>query len=179
MNNTVDCVNRFALVVIALAACNSGQSTERYGFVARLGTDTISVESVTRRGNRITSDEVDRFPRVRQRHTEIEVGDDGAIRHLAMDIETPSEPDEERNRRVIVDVTADSVLMTKRDKNGGKRWAFATHGQLAMAHVPQMYSLYELYFAAGLKRLATMPPTAGDTVGLRQFYIDREFDRFP
>jgi len=47
-----------------------------------------------------------------------------------------------------------------------------------MAHVPQMYSLYELYFAAGLQRIAARPGT-GDTARLRQFYIDREFDRFP
>ena len=63
-----------------------GRPTERYGFIARLGHDTISVESVTRTGNTLTSDEVDRFPRVRQRHTEIALGPDGGIRHLVMDI---------------------------------------------------------------------------------------------
>jgi len=39
-----------------------------------------------------------------------------------------------------------------------------------------MYSLYELYFAAGLKRLSTSAQV--DTAGFKQFYIDREFDRF-
>jgi len=48
-----------------------------------------------------------------------------------------------------------------------------------MAHVPQMYSLYELYFAAALKRAAVAERASGDTIGMRQFYIDREFDRFP
>jgi len=48
-----------------------------------------------------------------------------------------------------------------------------------MAHVPQMYSLYELYFAAALGRAAEAKKAEGDTVRLRQFYIDREFDRFP
>ena len=47
-----------------------------------------------------------------------------------------------------------------------------------MAHLPQMYSLYELYFAAALGQLKSS--TAGrDTAHLRQFYIDREFDHFP
>jgi hypothetical protein len=163
---------------LALAACQVNQPTERYGFIARLGRDTVSVERVTRRGNTVTSDEVDRFPRVRQRHTEIELGPDGGIRRLAMDIVTPSEPANQRRRRVTVDVTRDSVHIVKRDSTGTVRRDFATGGAMAMAHLPQMYSLYELYFAAALGRMAASP-AGGDTARLRQFYIDREFDRFP
>lgn len=177
---------RFALLAaLALLACGGPAApAERYGFVARLGRDTVSVESVTRRGNTLTSDAVDRFPRVRRRHTEIELGPDGGIRHLVMDIHTPSEPPEQRERRVVADVTADSVRLTKKDGTGTKAYAFATGGGMAMAHVPQMYSLYELYFAAALRRAAAAKRAAGgggggDTVQMRQFYIDREFDRFP
>jgi len=42
--------------------------------------------------------------------------------------------------------------------------------------VPQMYSLYELYFAAAASKPNAKP---GDTVRFRQFYLDREFDNFP
>ncbi|MEP7347551.1 MAG: DUF2911 domain-containing protein, partial [Gemmatimonadaceae bacterium] len=136
-------------------------------------------ESVTRSGNKLTSDEVDRFPHVRQRHAEIEIGPDGGIRHLVMDIHTPSEPENQRERHVVVDVTGDSVHISKRDMTGTIRRAFATEGAITMAHLPQMYSLYELYFAAAVKRAATSNSVARDTVQLRQFYIDREFDRFP
>src|SRR5206468_9631745 len=87
--------------VIALAACTGGGPADHYGFVARLGRDTISVEDVTRRGNALTSDEVDRFPRVRQRHTEVQLGPDGGIRRIVMDITTPSEPANERERHVV------------------------------------------------------------------------------
>jgi len=163
---------------LALVACQTNAPTERYGFITRLGRDTISAESVTRRGNTVTSDEVDRFPRVRQRHTEIELAPDGGIRSLVMDIVTPSEPANQRQRRVTVNVTNDSVHITKRDSAGTVRRDFATRGGIAMAHLPQMYSLYELYFAAALGRLAANP-AGGDTAHLRQFYIDREFDRFP
>jgi len=166
------------VVGLALAACQANQPTERYGFITRLGRDTISAERVTRRGNTVTSDEVDRFPRVRQRHTEIELAPDGGIRHLVMDIVTPSEPANQRQRRVTVNVTKDSVHITKRDSSGTVRRDFATRGGIAMAHLPQMYSLYELYFAAALGRIAANP-AGGDTAHLRQFYIDREFDRFP
>jgi Protein of unknown function (DUF2911) len=58
-----------------------------------------------------------------------------------------------------------------------KTYAFATRGGITMAHLPQMYSLYELYFAAALAHITQR--NAGDTAMLRQFYIDREFDRFP
>ena len=168
-------MKRFILLLAGCVGC-SNQPTERYGFIARLGRDTISVERVTRRGNTITSDEVDRFPRVRRRHTEITLAPDGGIKRLVMDIETPSEPDNQRKRHIVADVTNDSVIMTKRDGAENKRWTFATAGATMMAHIPQMYSLYDLYFAAGLRRMTAR--SSGDIATLRQFYIDREFDRF-
>ena len=166
------------LAALILCACGPTGPAEQYGFVARLGLDTVSVERVTRRRNTLTSDEVDRFPRVRQRHTEIELAPNGGIRHLTMDIATPSESSSQRNRRVVVNVTGDSVHITKQDSTGTVRRDFATGGAIAMAHLPQMYSLYELYFAAALGQLAAKSG-ASDTAHLRQFYIDREFDRFP
>ena len=169
-------MKRCVLASLILAAC-SPPPAETYGFIARLGRDTVAVERVTRRGNTVTSDAVDRFPRVRQRHTEIRLDADGSIRRLVMDIVTPSEPPNQRLRRVTVDVTGDSVRIVKRDSAGTLRRAFATGGGAAMAHVPQMYSLYELYFAKALGILASRPAVR-DTARLRQFYIDREFDRF-
>jgi hypothetical protein len=172
-------MKRFILPALLLAGCGPHEPPERYGFIARLGRDTVSVEGVTRRGNTVISDEVDRFPRVRQRHTEIVLGPDGGIRRLVMDIRTPSEPANQRERRVVADVTRDSVRISKRDGTGTRTIAFATGGGVAMAHLPQMYSLYELYFAAALERAEASKLGAGDTVPMRQFYIDREFDRFP
>jgi hypothetical protein len=167
------------LASLAAIACRPAEPEQRYGFIARLGKDTISVESVTRRGNTVVVDGVDRFPRVRRRHTEIELGPGSAIRHLVMDINTPSEPANQRERRVTADVTADSVHIVKKDDAGTLRYNFATNGAVATAHVPQMYSLYELYFDAAFARAMALKRVAGDTVQLRQFYIDREFDRFP
>lgn len=172
-------MKRFILAALTLAACGGNQPAERYGFIARLGQDTISVESVVRRGNTLTSDEVDRFPRVQQRHTEISLGPDSGVRHLVMDVVTPSEPADARRRHIVADVTGDSVFIVKRDGKTNFRWAFAKRGETAVAHVPQMYSLYELYFTAALNRLPPSKTIADDTVHLRQFYIDREFDRFP
>jgi hypothetical protein len=170
-------MNRIATVVLALAlaGCQSNQPAQRYGFIALLGNDTVSVERVTRRGDEIVSDEVDRFPRVRRRHTTIRMAPDGTIKHLEMDIRTPSEPSNQRERHVVADVRADSVHISKRDSTGMKNIAFATGGALTMPHLPQMYSLTDLYFGAALQRAVAV----GDSVALRQYYIDREFDRFP
>jgi hypothetical protein len=172
-------MKRLVALTLVLAACACSTPAEQYGFIARLGRDTVSVEHVTRIGNRLVSDEVDRFPRVRQRHTEITLGSDGGIRHLTMGIVTPSEPAAQRVRYVVADVSADSVRITKTDSTGTKRIAFATGGAITMAHLPQMYSLYDLYFAAALQRADSLKLAAGDSVRVRQFYIDREFDRFP
>lgn len=168
-------MTRLAIVILALAACQPRQAPEHYGFVARLGNDTVSIERLTRSGDEIVSDEVDRFPRVRRRHTTIRLAADGTIKHLEMDIITPSEPSNERERHVVADVSADSVHITKRDSTGTKKYAFATGGAPTMPHLPQMYGLTDLYFGAALRH-AVAP---GDSVTLRQYYIDREFDRFP
>ncbi len=168
----------FLSAALLLASCNTPPA-EHYGFITRLGLDTIAIESVTRQGNTLTSDELDRFPRVRVRHTLIKLAPDGSIRHLEMDIHTPSEPANQRECKVIADVTTDSVHISKTDNTGTLNRAFATGGSIVVAHVPQMYSLYELYFAAALKHVAASKSGIGNPVQMRQFYIDREFDRFP
>jgi hypothetical protein len=172
-------MKRTAFLCLALAACQPSAPPERYGFIARLGNDTVSVESVTRRADTIVSEEVDRFPRVRRRHTTIVLAADGSIKHLEMDIHTPSEPSSQRDRHVVADVSRDSVHIAKRDSAGTRNIAFATGGMLTMPHLPQMYALTDLYFAAALKKADATKLAAGDSVPLHQYYIDREFDRFP
>jgi hypothetical protein len=174
-------MKRIAIVFLSLgAACTTTRPpAEKYGFLARLGNDTVSVESVTRTGNSVVSDEVDRFPRVKQRHAEISLAPDGSIKHLVMDIHTPSEPENKRDRHVEVDVSKGAVRIWKRDKKGTLERKFDTAGGIAMAHLEQMYSLYELYFAAALRHAKAAKMAVGQPVQMRQFYIDREFDNFP
>ena len=168
----------FLCALILLLACNTAPA-KRYGFLTMLGNDTISIENITRQGNTLTSDEVDRFPSVRIRHTVVDLNDDGSIRHLVMEIHTPSEPSGQRDRKVVADVSNNKVHLSKTDSTGTVNRDFPTAGGIVVAHVPQMYSLYELYFAAALKQSAASKLAAGSPVQMRQFYIDREFDRFP
>jgi len=168
----------FLGAVVSLLSCNTAP-TERYGFVTMLGNDTISIESVTRQGNTLNSDEVDRFPRVQVRHTVVNLNDNGSIQHLVMDIHTPSEPPGQRDRKVVANVANNKVHLSKTDSTGTLNRDFATGGSIVAAHVPQMYSLYELFFVAALKQAAASKLAVGSPVQMRQFYIDREFDRFP
>ena len=109
----------------------------------------------------------------------VNLNDDGSIQHLVMDIHTPSEPPGQRDRKVIADVANNKVHLSKTDSTGTVNRDFTTGGSIVIAHVQQMYSLYELYFAAAMKQAATSKLAAGSPVQMRQFYIDREFDRFP
>jgi hypothetical protein len=168
----------FLSAVVSLLSCNAPKP-ERYGFLTMLGRDTISIERISRQGNSIISDEVDRFPSVRIRHTVVDLNDDGSIRHLEMNIHTPSEPSRQRDRKVVADVAGNKVHLSKTDSTGTVNRDFPTDGSIVVAHVPQMYSLYELYFAAALKQAAASKLAPGSPVQMRQFYIDREFDRFP
>jgi hypothetical protein len=168
----------FLSAAVSLLSCNAPKP-EQYGFLTMLGHDTISIESISRQGNTLISDEVDRFPRVRIRHTVVDLNDDGSIRHLAMNIHTPSEPSGQRDRKVVAEVAGNKVHLSKTDSTGTVNRDFPTGGSIVVAHVPQMYSLYELYFAAAMKQAAASKLAAGSPVQMRQFYIDREFDRFP
>ncbi|HEY4099701.1 MAG TPA: DUF2911 domain-containing protein [Gemmatimonadales bacterium] len=174
-SRNVLCARSLAAMIL-LAGCGSSAAPTRYGFVALLGNDTVSIESVTRTGNRLTSDEVDRFPRVRRRHTEIRLASDGSIRHLEMDIRTPSEPPQERLRHVVADVSKKAIRIVKTDSTGVVRINQDPGGMLAMPQLEQMYSLTDLYFAAAFASAPSTP--VGGTIRLRQYYIDREFDRF-
>ena len=177
-------MKRLALLSLCCAACADDRDATaagaRYGFIALLGRDTIAAERVTRRGDSLVSDGVDRFPKVRQRHTEIVLAPDGSMRHLAMDIRTPNATtSRERGRHFTADWTADSVRFTVRDSAGTTTLARATNGVLTMPHVQQMYSIIDLHIAAAVARAAATHLKAGDSVAVAQFYPDRDLDNFP
>jgi len=169
-------MTKLAVVLLAVAACGPAGNVQHYGFVTTIGRDTIAVERISRAGNSFSSDEVDRFPRVKERHTEVELNDDGSIKHIVMDMHTPSEFDKKGDEHIEANVSRGRVEITKSDRTGTFKRSFDTGAAMVMAHVPQMYSLYEQYFAAAASKPNAKP---GDTVRFRQFYLDREFDNFP
>jgi Protein of unknown function (DUF2911) len=167
-------MKRFLAFALSLAACTPGAPAEQYGFVATLGSDTVSAEQVSRSSRRLVSDEVDRWPLVRQRHTEFDLTPDGKIARMVMDVRTPSgDTPAKRGRRVTADFTSDSVMITITDSGGVTKRNFRTSGALSVPHVSMMYSVIELEIASSLRRGARTL-AAGDSAPFRQFYPDRD-----
>ncbi len=79
------------LAALAGASCASSRG-ETWGFVATLGDDTTSVERITRRGDRITGEQVGRSPVVVHRRWEATVAPDGALLRWTMDTRRPNAP---------------------------------------------------------------------------------------
>ncbi len=97
-------MKRSPLLVLLFLACNAATPPERYGFVALLGNDTVSVERISRSPTRLVTDGVDRWPFVRRRHTEFDLAADGRIRRMVMDVRTPNgRSPRERGRRITAD----------------------------------------------------------------------------
>src|ERR1700732_586997 len=103
-------MTRSPLLPLLFLACSSTTPPERYGFVATLGNDTVSVERIERSSTRLVTDGVDRWPFVRGRHTEFDLAADGTIRHMVMDVRTPNgRSPRERGRQVTADFSKDAV----------------------------------------------------------------------
>ena len=167
-------MKRILVVVIGVAAC-SGTRAEHYGFVTVLGRDTVAVERVARGPGTFVSDEVDQWPAVRIRHTEMSLAPDGMIRHMVMDVRTPNASTPARRaRRVTADMTPDSVRISIRDSSGVKDTAFATGGAITVPHVSMMYGVIELEIATAIARGSASHMAPGDSVPFRQFYPDRD-----
>ncbi|MBL0171792.1 MAG: DUF2911 domain-containing protein [Gemmatimonadaceae bacterium] len=165
-------MQRLILLACALVACTNAQPAERYGFVTLLGRDTVAVERIARSRTRLVADGVDRFPYVRQRHTELDLGADGRIRHMVMDVRTPSGgTPAERGRRITADFSDHQARISIRDSSKVRDTVFAIGGDLTVPHVSMMYSVIELEVATALRQSA---PTPGARVRFRQFYPDRD-----
>ncbi len=166
-----------ALLPLVVLACSNAASAppERYGFVTTLGNDTVAVERIARSPTRLVTDDVDRWPFVRRRHTEFDLNPDGTIRHMVMDVRTPNGPSpRERGRRVTADFSKDRVRISVRDSAGTRDTSFATGGAITVPHVSMMYSVIELEIAAALRQAAANRLAPGDSVLFRQFYPDRD-----
>jgi Protein of unknown function (DUF2911) len=167
-------MKRSILLPLLFLACSQTTPPERYGFVTRLGSDTVAVERIERSPTRLITDGVDRWPFVRRRHTEFDLNADGTIRHMTMDVRTPNGASpRERGRVVTADFSRDKVTISVRDSAGVRDTAFATGGAITVPHVSMMYSVIELEIAAALKRAAATG-APGDSVLFRQFYPDRD-----
>src|SRR5919106_6766386 len=105
-------MKRSSFLPLLALACSNAAPPERYGFVALLGNDTVSVERIERSPTRLVTDGVDRWPFVRRRHTELDLASDGTIRRMVMDVRTPNgRTPKERGRRIMADFSNSRVAI--------------------------------------------------------------------
>lgn len=169
------CAVWLALTGLAASSCMSNSPTERYGFVATLGVDTISMERVSRSARTMIVDGVDQFPFVRLRHTEFDLAPDGKLRHMVMDIRTPGgKSPETRWRRVTARFSDREVRIDVRDSAGVRDSAFSTGGVLTVPHASMMYSVIDHEVRSALQLGTPSEVQQGDSVLFRQFYPDRD-----
>ena len=153
------------ICALLLAACIASACAreEEYGFVARLGNDTTSVEHVRRTGNRIVSDVVERSPRVVRKHWEANLDSDGKLRDWMMRerIINPSaeEPAEITYRMVF---HADSVVVTEESGSDTRRYLVSDALPVTVPWESYVYGLYELLFERALAQNA-------DSIPVRQY----------
>ncbi len=104
-----------ALLAFTGAQSLAAQPAETYGFVSRLGIDTVALERVTRTATRLEGDVVDRVPRVVRRHYVADLNPDGTVRRFEVTIRpahpVPPAPAEQR---ITVEFGGDSLTVTIR-----------------------------------------------------------------
>ena len=136
-----------AALVLVLAAPLAGQgSSENAGFLWRLGTDTLHIERVTRRGPRLSGIHLTRVPETIVREWTAELGPDGSVRRFEQTVRRGS--GEVLSGRTMV-FARDSVTNTfRRGDSTSSRTLAAPAGSLP--ELPNAYGLHEV----ALQRLA-------------------------
>ena len=114
-------------------------------YVARLGNDTVAVESFTRRGDRIRGVSVVRSPRTLVRRYELRLRADGAPASLRVDVSPPRGPVLETSEWLW---RGDSIIASFRRDTVRRSWAVAVAG----APLPFIETLYAPWDVA-LRRL--------------------------
>lgn len=156
------------LLCVALCWPGAAQAQERYGFVATLGRDTVSVEGITRTPTRLVSEGIERFPMVVRRHAEMRFGRDGRLQQLSMYYIVPSEKVVADQRLdIVVDFGDDSIRITQGTGKDRTRAALATGGALVVPWESQMYSHTEHLLATALAR-------SGDSIPVLIVYPELE-----
>jgi hypothetical protein len=140
---------------------------EEYGFIARLGNDTTSVEHVRRTDNRIMSDVVERSPRVVRKQWQASFDGAGKLRDWTMTkrIMNPA-PGESAMMIYRMDYHADSVVVTEENGSSTRRYLVSDVLPVTVPWEAYVYGLYELLFERALSQNT-------DSVAVRQYIPGR------
>lgn len=136
------CATALALLPAALAA-------QSYGFVARLGCDTVAVEKIVRTEQELVGDLVERNPQVIIRHYDAFLSPDGTVRRITVDSKMGNPaPGLPATQTVIADFSPDSMHVTIRMGDSTRSFAVNVQGQFVMPWLMMAYGTYEQLFLA-------------------------------
>ncbi|HSJ16356.1 MAG TPA: DUF2911 domain-containing protein, partial [Longimicrobiales bacterium] len=136
-------------VLAALAAVSCAQEIpETWGFVATLGSDTTSVERITREGDRIVSEAVGRSPLVVRRRWEATLAPDGSVRRWSMDTHIPSAPPGESELHHEVELSDGAIRLVRQTGSDSTDRTFVNAYARTVPWNAFLYGTFELLFQA-------------------------------
>jgi hypothetical protein len=137
------------LLVAALATASCArESTETWGFVATLGSDTTSVERITREGNRIVSEAVGRSPIVVRRRWEATLAPDGSVREWSMDTHIPNAPPGESELHHEMELSDGTIRLVRQTGSGTTDRRYVNAYVRTVPWNAFVYGTFELLFQA-------------------------------
>ena len=153
MNPTRSRVALSLVTVLTAAACapadDAGAPAETWGFVATLGSDTTSVERITREGDRITGVAVGRSPLVVLRRWEATLAPDGSFSSWSMDTRIANAPEGAQELHHELEVSDGAIRVVRQigsDTAAGRstqEHRFAPAHPLTMPWNAYLYSTFE------------------------------------
>ena len=138
-------------------------AAQTYGFVARLGRDTVALERVVRTSQEVVGDAIERYPQVVVRHYDAFLNPDGTVRRFAVDNRYPNPlPGQLATQSFIVDFSTDSLHITIHRGDSARTVAVDITGKLVMPWLLATYATYEQLLLAALKK-------PGDSIDVSQY----------
>ena len=136
------------LVAALTNASCARESTETWGFVATLGSDTTSLERITREGNRIVSEAVGRSPIVVRRRWEATLAPDGSVREWSMDTHIPNAPPGESELHHEMELSDGTIRLVRQTGNGTTDRRYVNAYARTVPWNAFLYGTFELLFQA-------------------------------
>jgi hypothetical protein len=138
-------------------------AAQTYGFVTRLGRDTVALERVVRTSQEIVGDAIERYPQVVVRHYDAFINPDGTVRRFAVNNSFPNPlPGQLARQSFIVDFSADSLHITIHRGDSARTVAVDIAGKFVMPWLLATYATYEQLLLAALKK-------PGDSIAVAQY----------
>ena len=144
---------RLRHLLVLLCALPLSLGAQSYGFVTRLGRDTVALERVVRTSQEIVGDAIERYPQVVIRHYDAFLNPDGTVRRFAVDNRYANPlPGQLAAQSFIVDFSSDSIYITIKRGDSSRAVAVPVAGKFVMPWMLATYGTYEQLLLAALRK---------------------------